>query len=74
MRRRSATPGAGRPSKGDRKAFMTRMPVTLGELVEQRADVDDLSYSEVIANAVAAYFGQQPVAVPRDEEQMQLTA
>jgi hypothetical protein len=44
---------------------MTRLPVELEPMVRQRADADDLSYSEVIANAVATYFDQEPFATPR---------
>lgn len=55
----------GRPSKGKRWAVMTRLPVELEPMVRQRADADDLSYSEVIANAVATYFDQEPFATPR---------
>ncbi len=55
----------GRPSKGKRWAVITRLPVKLEPMVRGRAESEDLSYSEVIANAVAAYFDQSPVAEPR---------
>ncbi len=44
---------------------MTRLPVELEPMVRGCAETEDLSYSEVIANAVAAYFGQVPFAEPR---------
>jgi len=65
MATRQSTPQSGRPSKGDRWPVMTRLPVALEPLVRERAEDEDLSFSEVIANAVAAYFGQPVVAGPR---------
>lgn len=74
MPNRVAVPGAGRKSKGDRKAYIARLPVALGRLVEERAEVDDLAFGDVIANAVAQYFGEAPVAVPKDTDQLQISA
>lgn len=66
-RMRAAT--SGRPSKGDRDVMTTRLPRQLADLIRQRAEDNDLSYSEEIANAVAATFGQAPVAVGRPQRQ-----
>lgn len=74
MKRTSPPPGAGRKHKGDRKPYMARLPVALGVLVEERAEVEDLSYGDVIANAVAAYFQQAPVAMPENRNQLEMTA
>ena len=74
LMKRARTLGAGRPSKGDRVIMTTRLPKPLADAVRQRAEEDDLSFSEVVANAVAASFGQPPVAVPGPSDQMRLTA
>ena len=74
LMKRAGTLGAGRPSKGDRVIMTTRLPKPLADAVRQRAEEDDLSFSEVVANAVAASFGQPPVAVPGPSDQMRLTA
>ncbi len=72
--KRAGTLGAGRPSKGDRVIMTTRLPKPLADAVRQRAEEDDLSFSEVVANAVAASFGRPPVAMPEPGDQMRLTA
>lgn len=41
-------PGPGRPGKGPRKPFMTRMRQPLAEQVVSAADAADVSYSEYI--------------------------
>lgn len=40
----------------------TRLPESLAEAVRQRAEDNDSSFSDEIANAVAASFGFPPVA------------
>lgn len=65
----------GRPSKGVRRTRYSRIPVDLDGLVEAEAERTGLPISDVIANAVAAYYGREPVAeAPRPASQMQLTA
>ena len=65
----------GRPSKGERKTRYSRIPVAIDGLVEAESRKSGLPISDVIANAVAQYFGQEPVAVPlADNDQMQMTA
>ena len=67
-------PVTGRPSKGDRKVMYSRVPRVIAEKVEAEAERLDLAYSDVIANALARYFGLPPVATPPADNQMKLTA
>lgn len=71
-KRRGLSPG--RPSKGDRKVMYSRVPRPIAELVEAEAERLDLAYSDVIANALAVYYGLPLVAPPKDENQMKLSA
>lgn len=43
----------GRPSKGDRRSFMCRVPRELGNVVMESADEAGLTYSDWIAHAIA---------------------
>ena len=67
-------PGPGRPSKGDRTVFTTRIPAQIAEALRAYADEADLSYSEAVANAVAEKFGFPPVASPPVADQQKLIA
>jgi hypothetical protein len=67
-------PGAGRPSKGQRKVMATRVPLEIAELVTAEAERLDLAFSDVIANALAEHFGLPPVTSPAGEDQMKLIA
>jgi len=64
----------GRPSKGDRELFATRLPVELAELVRDDADRSDLSLSEHLANLVAQHYERPLVAVARPPQQERLIA
>lgn len=64
----------GRPGKGDRVPLLTRPPLDLARAVRAEAERLDLSYSDYIANVLAAAHGFPPVAKPTDESQMQLIA
>jgi len=46
----------------------------LAEAVRAEAERLDLSYSDYIANVLAAAHGFPPIAEPKDATQMQLTA
>jgi len=46
---RNYKPGPGRPSKGPRKAFATRLAVPLAEAVEAEASSREMTYSEYLA-------------------------
>lgn len=72
MARRPAT--GGRPSKGDREPLTTRAPTPLAQAVRDDADRLGLTYSDHIANILAAKYGFPPVSTPKDEAQMQLSA
>jgi hypothetical protein len=71
---RQKPPGSGRKSKGPREVYATRVPPELGRHLREEAERLDLAYSEVLANVLAAHYGLPPVAMPRNEEQMKLTA
>lgn len=63
----------GRPSKGDRHVFMTRVPRAAADLVQQRAEELGVSYSEVIAHAVGEYVGVDvPLQPAKDLHQKEL--
>jgi hypothetical protein len=47
------TPGRGRPSKGERKGYFTRIPVADATEIDADAEAADVSYSEYIAALVA---------------------
>lgn len=72
MARRPAS--GGRPSKGKREQLLTRAPTHLAQAVREEAERLDLSYSDYIANVLAAAHGFPPVAEPTNEAQMRLTA
>ncbi len=56
----------GRPSKGDRWLVSTRLPVAMAEEFRHLAEVQDLSYSELLANIVAEHLGHAKITQPRD--------
>jgi len=62
MRRRPAS--GGRPHKGDRSTLITRPPTPLAEAVRDEAERQGLSYSDYVANILAAAHGFPPVAAP----------
>ncbi|MGZ4524769.1 MAG: hypothetical protein ACXVXO_15380 [Mycobacteriaceae bacterium] len=68
------TAQGGRPSKGDRAPLLTRPPIELAQAVRAEAERLDLSYSDYIANILAAAHGFPPVVGPKDSKQMQLIA
>ena len=71
---REKTPGSGRKGKGPREVLATRVSPELARRLRDEAEQLDLSYSEVLANVLAAHYGLPPVAVPKPQEQMKLTA
>lgn len=60
-RQRSA---GGRPHKGDRELFSTRLPQELAVLLRAEAEELDLTYSDYLGNLVAERFGREPLAHP----------
>ena len=72
MARRPAS--GGRPSKGIREQLLTRAPSDLAQAVRDEAERLDLTYSDYIANVLAAAHGFPPVAKPKNQDQMRLTA
>ena len=72
MARRPAS--GGRPSKGKREQLLTRAPSDLAQAVRDEAERLDLTYSDYIANVLAAAHGVPPVAEPKNQDQMRLTA
>ena len=70
MARRPAT--GGRPSKGKREPLLTRAPADLAQVVRNEAERLDLSYSDYIANVLAAAHGFPPVAGPKNQAQMSM--
>lgn len=72
MKRRGRPAGAGRPSKGAREYFGTRLPVELAAVIRAESDRLDLSYSEYIANVLAVQHGLKPISI--ESPQMKLTA
>lgn len=66
-------PVSGRPSKGDRDVFLTRVPRTVGNALRARAEELDLSYSECIADLLAAALDlPQHMSAPKDRAQEEL--
>ncbi len=74
--KRQATSRAGRRHKGEREVMTTRLPKPLAEAVRLRAEENDTSFSDEIANAVAASFGLAPVVpvTPRQQDPLDLPA
>ncbi|MEB0000127.1 hypothetical protein QN355_18495 [Cryobacterium sp. 10S3] len=64
--------GIGRPSKGDRDAFMTKPARPVGDAIRRNAEQLGLNYGEYIAGILARELGMPeyaPVAThPADEE------
>lgn len=74
--KRSRAGGPGRPSKGPRDVFLTRLPPAHASAVRTRAEELDLSYSECIADLLAEAFGLPLVSTmtrDRDQEELPLT-
>jgi len=57
-----------------RRQLATRVSVELAEAVRAEAERLDLSYSDIMANILAAHYGHPPIAVPQSENQMRLSA
>lgn len=74
MTARIATTGGGRPHKGDRWLVSTRLPRELADELRGQAEREDLAYSDVLVNAVAAYYGRPTVIEPRASQQDRLIA
>lgn len=74
MTARIATTGGGRPHKGDRWLVSTRLPRELADELRGQAEREDLAYSDVLVNAVAAYYGKPAVIEPRASQQDRLIA
>jgi len=68
----------GRPSKGERMAVGARLPVAIAHAMRDEAERRDVSYSDVLASALADRYGLPPALPPEAEvpadEQMKLTA
>lgn len=54
--------GRGRPSKGDRDAFVTRPARPVGDEIRQRADAAGMHYGEYIAAVLAREVGMPELA------------
>lgn len=66
----------GRPSKGNRVRMMTAVSPAVSEAVRREAEELDLTYSDVMANILAAHYGQPPLSASTSSggQQMKLTA
>jgi len=64
----------GRPHKGDRKLFSTRLPQDLAELMSAEADELDLTYSDYLANLVAEHFDRGLLVAPAPQLEERLIA
>ncbi len=74
MTARVATTGGGRPHKGDRWLVSTRLPRELADELRGQAEREDVAYSDVLVNAVAAYYGKPAIIEPRASQQDRLIA
>ena len=74
MTARTAMTGGGRPHKGDRWLVSTRLPRELADELRSQAEREDLAFSDVLVNAVAAYYGKPAVVEPRVNQQDRLIA
>ena len=54
--------------------LITRPPRDLSDAVRAEAERLDMSYSDYVANCLAAIHGFPPVVPPKDISQMKLTA
>ena len=52
----------GRPSKGKRDQFVSRVPWELGDLVRERADAEQVTVSDYIAVVLAERVGRPDLA------------
>jgi len=64
----------GRPHKGDRKLFSTRLPQDLAARMSAEADELDLTYSDYLANLVAEHFGRGLLVAPAPQLEERLIA
>lgn len=62
----------GRPSKGPRVPFMTRVPEPLGDAISDAADAAGLTLSDYIAGVLANAHGFPAPTSPNDQEELQL--
>lgn len=63
--------GIGRPSKGDRDAFLTKPARPLGELIREQADAAGMTYGDYIAVILARELGmpEYAPALPRPQRE-----
>jgi hypothetical protein len=54
--------GIGRPSKGDRDAFMTKPARPVGDAIRQRAHAAGMTYGDYIADILARELGMPQYA------------
>lgn len=64
----------GRPNKGPRELFSTRVSPELASKFRAEAEHLDLSYSDLLANVLAERYGLPPVIDAQVVDQMRLTA
>jgi len=68
-------PRTGRPSKGERQLFVTRLPAPLAEQFRDEADALELTLTDHLANIVAAHYGAPAIVeVVEDAAQERLIA
>ena len=63
--------GIGRPSKGDRDAFMTKPARPIGDAIRERAHAAGMSYGDYIADILARELGMPQYAptIPHAQDQ-----
>lgn len=63
------------PSKGSRRGYVTRVPVEVGDLIEQRAEEAGCSStSQYLADVLAVLHGRPDLVRELNREVMRLTA
>lgn len=73
MARKVGVARGGRPSKGERRALMSRVPVEVADRVLREAEELDVSCSELIAHLLGARYGiEVPFDVSPDSGQKEL--
>lgn len=66
--------GIGRPSKGDRDAFLTKPARPLGELIREQADAAGMAYGDYIAAILAKELGMPELApTPPKPQRLELS-
>ena len=69
MARKRGNPGAGRPSKGERRLIASRVPEQVADAIYNAADEQGITISEYVADLLSVAHGYPPTSKPAHKNQ-----